>query len=125
MQVFVVFFLVSNVTCPCFGSVVQPGFHELLHVFLCGAMCRVFLLGLADRPPSIAICVCFFVFVFVMPCAWLFDWFSRNATITGYMCWFVVFCVFLCYVHGFLWFSRQAATGCYMFFCFVLMMLRA
>ena len=58
------------------------------------AMCIGFLIGFADRPPSVAIHVCVFLF----------------------------FLRFLCYVHGlFDWFRRRAAIGCCVcvsFLCF-------
>ena len=36
------------------------------------AMCMIFLIGFADRPPLVAICVEFCFFVCLMLCAWFF-----------------------------------------------------
>ena len=70
-------------------------------------------IGLADRQPQVALCVFFWFWMILMPCARFFNWLSRQAPISCYM-YGCLFLCFWCYVHGFFdWFSRQATISCY------------
>ena len=75
-----------------------------------------FLIGLADRPPFVALCVCVSRFTCFSCYMHGFHWFIRQATIIGYIGDFRLLCA--CF---FDWLSRQATISCNMcsFFVFL------
>ena len=93
--------------CHCFSR------HATISCHKCVLCClfeffwsyvHLFWFGLADRPPSIAICVCEFLVSF---CVWccahkFFDWLSKQATINCYMCRFLFGCAQCC-MHTICW----------------------